>query len=169
MHEHVQTYSKMEAKKAELTKQMSQTVFDISMDAQEGAIYSVLDEMADQFVKEMLLAYFLLLKHKYPATEVRSQSLQQFLALPHTPPCSPCALAASVKVSRPSALESPTLRGLWLSGPALLGTPCCTTWVQLGFRVVLWLIVVDAGTRVPRIGVVVHRFVTVPSIVCRTS
>lgn len=72
MHEHVQTYSKMEAKKAELTKQMSQTVFDISMDAQEGAIYSVLDEMADQFVKEMLLAYFLLLKHKYPATEVRS-------------------------------------------------------------------------------------------------
>ena len=65
----------MEAKKAELTKQMSQTVFDISMDAQEGAIYSVLDEMADQFVKEMLLAYFLLLKHKFPASEVRSQSL----------------------------------------------------------------------------------------------
>lgn len=66
----LQTYSKMEAKKAELMKQMSQTVFDISMDSQEGAIYSVLDEMADQFVKEMLLAYFLLLKHKYPATEV---------------------------------------------------------------------------------------------------
>jgi hypothetical protein len=66
----VQTYTKMEAKKAELTKQMSQTVFDISLDSQEGAIYSVLDEMADQFVKEMLLAYFLLLKNKYPASQV---------------------------------------------------------------------------------------------------
>lgn len=61
-----QTYTKMEAKKAEMMKQMSQTVFDISMDSQEGAIYSVLDEMADQYVKEILLAYFLLLKYKYP-------------------------------------------------------------------------------------------------------
>eukprot|EP00892_Ulva_mutabilis_P010153 jgi/Ulvmu1/750/UM010_0124.1 len=64
-----QTYTKMEAKKAEMMKQMAQTVFDISMDAQEGAIYSVLDEMADQYVKEILLAYFLLIKYKYPCTE----------------------------------------------------------------------------------------------------
>lgn len=67
----MQTYTKMEAKKAEMMKQMSQTVFDISMDSQEGAIYSVLDEMADQYVKEILLAYFLLLKYKYPCTEAR--------------------------------------------------------------------------------------------------
>lgn len=79
----VQTYTKMEAKKAEMMKQMSQTVFDISMDSQEGAIYSVLDEMADQYVKEILLAYFLLLKHKYPATEARrSPSLCAGPALP---------------------------------------------------------------------------------------
>jgi hypothetical protein len=67
----VQTYATMQRKKADLAKQMAQTVFDISMDAQEGALYSVLDEMADQYIKEQMLAYFLLLKHKYPATEVQ--------------------------------------------------------------------------------------------------
>ena len=73
----MQTYTKMEAKKAELTKQMSQKIFDVSLDAQEGAIYSVLDEMADQCVKEQLLAYFLLLKHKYPASQVLPPSPAQ--------------------------------------------------------------------------------------------
>ena len=31
------------------------------MDAQEGVLYFLLDQMADQHVKELLLAYFLLL------------------------------------------------------------------------------------------------------------
>lgn len=60
------------------------------MDSQEGAIYSVLDEMADQYVKEILLAYFLLLKHKYPATEVRPA-----LSDPTRPLCPPCMLRCS--------------------------------------------------------------------------
>lgn len=68
----VQTYATMQRKKADLAKQMAQTVFDISMDAQEGALYSVLDDMSDQYIKEQMLAYFLLLKHKHPATEVCS-------------------------------------------------------------------------------------------------
>ena len=70
LHVKVQTYATMQRKKADLAKQMAQTVFDISMDAQEGALYSVLDDMADQYIKEQMLAYFLLLKNKYPATEV---------------------------------------------------------------------------------------------------
>ena len=70
----LQTYATAQRKKADLQKQMSQKVFDVSMDAQEGALYSVLDEMSDQIVKEQLLAYFLLLKNRYPATEVRVQT-----------------------------------------------------------------------------------------------
>jgi hypothetical protein len=60
----------MQRKKADLSKTMAAKVFDISMDAQEGALYSVLDDMSDQYIKEQLLAYFLLLKNKYAATEV---------------------------------------------------------------------------------------------------
>jgi hypothetical protein len=68
----VQSYATMQRKKADLSKLVSQKVFDVSMDAQEGALYSVLDEMSDQYIKEQLLAYFLLLKNKYPATEARA-------------------------------------------------------------------------------------------------
>ena len=67
----MQTYATMQRKKADLSKQMAQTVFDVSLDSNEGALYSVLDEMADQYIKEQMLAYFMLVKHKYPATEAR--------------------------------------------------------------------------------------------------
>lgn len=72
----MQTYATSQRKKADLQKQIASKVFDVSMDAQEGACYSVLDEMADQYIKEQLLAYFLLRKHRYPATEVRARCAQ---------------------------------------------------------------------------------------------
>jgi hypothetical protein len=71
----------MEAKKAQLMKEMSEVVFDISLDSQEGAIFGVLDEMADQYIKEQLLAYFLLLKNKYPLTQARTRFLRLIRAL----------------------------------------------------------------------------------------
>ena len=64
----MQTYTSMQQKKAELQKQMSLKVYDISLDAQEGVLFSILDEMSDQYVKEMLLAYFILYKHNEPLT-----------------------------------------------------------------------------------------------------
>lgn len=64
-----QTYTQMQAKKANLMKAMSLKVYDISLDAQEGVLYSILDEMSDQYIKEMLLAYFLLWKHGQPVSQ----------------------------------------------------------------------------------------------------
>lgn len=89
----VQTYATMQRKKADLSKQMAQTVFDVSLDANEGAIYGVLDEMADQYIKEQMLAYFMLVKHKYPATEARPR--------PRVPPA---AVHAHVPRHRGAAL-----------------------------------------------------------------
>lgn len=66
----MQTYATMQRKKADLSKVMAGKVFDVSMDAQEGALYSVLDDMSDQYIKEQMLAYFLLLKNKYATTQV---------------------------------------------------------------------------------------------------
>ena len=105
----MQSYATMQRKKADLSKQVAQKVFDVSMDAQEGALYSVLDEMSDQVVKEQLLAYFLLLKHKYPVTEVRCWAL---LTLTATWPCSWAALAKALQ------------RSFWLSITLLAQWPC---------------------------------------------
>lgn len=108
----VQTYATMQRKKADLAKQMAQTVFEISMDAQEGALYSVLDEMADQYIKEQMLAYFLLLKHKYPATEVQVPSS---LPVRRESKCSKCSCISN---DRPSST-----RPIFQHGPAVLSAP----------------------------------------------
>lgn len=42
--------------------QITETLYEQTMDAQDGVIYFLLDQMADQHVKELLLAYFLLLQ-----------------------------------------------------------------------------------------------------------
>ena len=113
----MQTYTKMEAKKAEMMKQMSQKVFDISMDAQEGAIYSVLDEMADQYVKEILLAYFLLVKYKYPATEVRPLLLRVCHA-PSRPFHHHASTAAPTGDTRPPRSAGSAGRAVFVSATA---------------------------------------------------
>ena len=42
--------------------QITERLYEQTMDAQDGVIYFLLDQMADQHVKELLLAYFLLLQ-----------------------------------------------------------------------------------------------------------
>ena len=41
--------------------QITDRLYNQTMDAQDGVIYFLLDQMADQHVKEQLLAYFVLL------------------------------------------------------------------------------------------------------------
>ena len=41
--------------------QITEALYEQSMDAQEGVIYFLLDQMADQHVKEAAVAYFVLL------------------------------------------------------------------------------------------------------------
>lgn len=43
--------------------QITDRLYNQTMDAQDGVIYFLLDQMADQHVKEQLLAYFALLSH----------------------------------------------------------------------------------------------------------
>jgi len=43
--------------------QITDRLYDQTMDAQDGVIYYLLDQMADQHVKEQMLAYFTLLSH----------------------------------------------------------------------------------------------------------
>ena len=43
--------------------QITDRLYNQTMDAQDGVIYFLLDQMADQHVKEQLLAYFILLAH----------------------------------------------------------------------------------------------------------
>ena len=41
--------------------QITDRLYNQTMDAQDGVIYFLLDQMSDQHVKEQLLAYFILL------------------------------------------------------------------------------------------------------------
>ena len=43
---------------------MSQQLYDKMLDSQEGVLYSLLDEMAEQFTREVVLAYTLMLMNK---------------------------------------------------------------------------------------------------------
>lgn len=46
--------------------QITDRLYNQTMDAQDGVIYFLLDQMADQHVKEQLLAYFALLANGTP-------------------------------------------------------------------------------------------------------
>ncbi|CAD7704603.1 unnamed protein product [Ostreobium quekettii] len=58
-----QIYRSLALRKAELTSALAKMVYAQARDSQEGAILSVLDEMADQTFKETILMYSLLLTH----------------------------------------------------------------------------------------------------------
>ena len=45
----------------QVVDQIMETLYEQTMDAQEGVIYYLLDQMADQHIKEVLVAYFILL------------------------------------------------------------------------------------------------------------
>lgn len=47
---------------SQVLDQITQRLYEQTMDAQDGVLYFLLDQMADQHVKELLLAYVLLLK-----------------------------------------------------------------------------------------------------------
>lgn len=51
------------------------------MDAQDGVIYFLLDQMADQHVKEQMLAYFILLANSERPLLVLSPSSQRVLTI----------------------------------------------------------------------------------------
>lgn len=42
--------------------QITERLYEQTMDAQDGVMYFLLDQMADQHVKELMLAYFLMLR-----------------------------------------------------------------------------------------------------------
>ncbi|CAD7700320.1 unnamed protein product [Ostreobium quekettii] len=64
-----QVYTSLAQRKAELTSELSKMVYSKAKDSQEGALNQVLDEMADQTLKETILTYSLLLTHHGPLTK----------------------------------------------------------------------------------------------------
>lgn len=58
--------------------QITQRLYEQTMDAQDGVLYFLLDQMADQHVKELLLAYVLLLKLGEQAVESQLLSIKSF-------------------------------------------------------------------------------------------
>lgn len=52
-----QVYSALQRQRAELTTQIAKMLYSKAKDSQEGALFSVLDEMASQYYKEVILAY----------------------------------------------------------------------------------------------------------------
>ena len=45
----------------QVMEQITESLYEQTMDAQEGVIYYLLDQMTEQHIKEVLVAYFILL------------------------------------------------------------------------------------------------------------
>lgn len=55
--------------------QITEALYEQTMDAQEGVIYFLLDQMADQHIKEATIAYFTLLSSGAPGCLLHCLSL----------------------------------------------------------------------------------------------
>lgn len=64
----MQVWNNMQAKKAAMAQEMSLQVYNIANDSQEGVLCYLLAEMAEQQLKEAVLAYALLLLARKPKT-----------------------------------------------------------------------------------------------------
>lgn len=62
-------YSSATLGRQKVLDQITDRLYNQTMDAQDGVIYFLLDQMADQHVKEQLLAYFILLLNGEPITQ----------------------------------------------------------------------------------------------------
>ena len=59
-------------------------LYEQTMDAQDGVMYFLLDQMADQHVKELMMAYYVLLRHGEPLSHshvIQSPSCHTLLGL----------------------------------------------------------------------------------------
>ncbi|GMH33630.1 hypothetical protein BSKO_01464 [Bryopsis sp. KO-2023] len=61
-----QVYSQLEQERAQMTTTMATMLYNKTRDSQEGAVFTLLDEMAEQHFKEAVMAYALLLLSKDP-------------------------------------------------------------------------------------------------------
>ena len=59
-----QVYTALQRQRAELTTQIAKLLYAKAKDSQEGALFSVLDEMASQYFKEVILTYSQLLTRR---------------------------------------------------------------------------------------------------------
>lgn len=58
-----QVYTSLQQQRAEMTAQIGMMLYGKARDSQEGALFSVLDEMAAQYYKELVFTYSVLLTH----------------------------------------------------------------------------------------------------------
>lgn len=63
-----QVYSQAQAEKAAAQQLMAAQLYDKMQDSQEGVVTAIMDEMADQQLKQMLMAYVILLIKQRPVT-----------------------------------------------------------------------------------------------------
>ncbi|KAL6765110.1 hypothetical protein V8C86DRAFT_2461422 [Haematococcus lacustris] len=69
-----QMYSSMQAERSQMIQTMTNLLYDKTTDAQEGVVSMLLEDMAEQQLKEAVLAYTLLLMH---GEEVSQEELDQ--------------------------------------------------------------------------------------------
>ena len=75
-----QVYTSLQQQRAEMTTQIAMMLYGKARDSQEGALFSVLDEMAAQYYKELIFTYSMLLTQKgHFSAEGFDEKCEQFL------------------------------------------------------------------------------------------
>ena len=70
-----QSYTSMQREKAAMTAKISKMLYDKTRDSQDGALFALLDDMADQHLKRLCVAYTLLLLVSQKTAEIDELNL----------------------------------------------------------------------------------------------
>ena len=65
-----QSYTSMQREKAAMSAKISKMLYDKTRDSQDGALFALLDDMADQHMKRLCVAYSLLLLNSQKTAEI---------------------------------------------------------------------------------------------------